>query len=169
MSDQNLHWAHSGKPSMQRVFFWSTKTLIRLRGCAAWFESSLSTHVRRFVYYVVAPLLNCTLFPRNTGYKTRTELCFYVSRVTSNYLCCHQIKSHIRLVWYETQLAKRKLSNMGRASDSSGNRGFALRRLRKHSSMKIGHVIFSTVIFFLSLIQEGQLSVSDERMCTSTG
>ena len=31
------------------------------------------------------------------------------------------------------------------------------------------HEIFSTVILALPLIQEGQLSVSGERMCTSTG
>ena len=35
--------------------------------------------------------------------------------------------------------------------------------------MEIDHEIFSTVILSLSLIQEGQLSVSGERMCTSTG
>ena len=32
--------------------------------------------------------------------------------------------------------------------------------------IKIDHEIFSTVILSLSLIQEGQLSVSGERMCT---
>ena len=32
----------------------------------------------------------------------------------------------------------------------------------------IDHEIFSTLILSLLLIQEGQLSVSDERMCTST-
>ena len=34
---------------------------------------------------------------------------------------------------------------------------------------KIDHEIFSTVILSLLLIQERQLSVSGERMCTSTG
>ena len=33
-------------------------------------------------------------------------------------------------------------------------------------SVKIDHEIFSTVILSLPLIQEGQLSVSGERMCT---
>ena len=37
------------------------------------------------------------------------------------------------------------------------------------SSMEIDHEIFSMVILSLLLIQEGQLSVSGERMCTSTG
>ena len=35
---------------------------------------------------------------------------------------------------------------------------------RQHSFLD--HEIFSTVILSLLLIQEGQLSVSDERMCT---
>ena len=37
---------------------------------------------------------------------------------------------------------------------------------RQHSFMEIDHEIFSTVILSLLLIQEGQLSVSGERMCT---
>ena len=39
-------------------------------------------------------------------------------------------------------------------------------RGRQHSSVEIDHEIFSTVILSLPLIQEGQLSVSGERMCT---
>ena len=41
-----------------------------------------------------------------------------------------------------------------------------LRRGRQHSFVEIDHEIFSTVILSLPLIQEGQLSVSGERMCT---
>ena len=40
------------------------------------------------------------------------------------------------------------------------------RRGRQHSFLEIDHEIFSTVILSLPLIQEGQLSVSGERMCT---
>ena len=40
------------------------------------------------------------------------------------------------------------------------------RRGRQHSFVGIDHEIFSTVILSLPLIQEGQLSVSGERMCT---
>ena len=40
------------------------------------------------------------------------------------------------------------------------------RRGRQHSFVVIDHEIFSTVILSLPLIQEGQLSVSGERMCT---
>ena len=46
-----------------------------------------------------------------------------------------------------------------------GGRGFNPCQGRQHSSMEIDHEIFSTVILFLPLIQEGQLSVSGERMC----
>ena len=48
-----------------------------------------------------------------------------------------------------------------------------IRRLRvrilqgwQHSFVKIDHEMFSTVILSLPLIQEGQLSVSGERLCT---
>ena len=47
-----------------------------------------------------------------------------------------------------------------------GGRGFNPRRGRQHSFVEIDHEIFSKVILSLPLIQEGQLSVSDERMCT---
>ena len=36
---------------------------------------------------------------------------------------------------------------------------------RQHSFVEIDHEIFSTVILSLPLVQEGQLSVSGERMC----
>ena len=48
----------------------------------------------------------------------------------------------------------------------SGGRGFNPRRGRQHSFVEIDHEIFSTVILSLPLIQEGQLSVSGERMRT---
>ena len=43
---------------------------------------------------------------------------------------------------------------------------FNPRRGQQHSFVEIDHEIFSTVILFLRLIQEGQLSVYGERMCT---
>ena len=47
-----------------------------------------------------------------------------------------------------------------------GGHGFNPHRGRQHSFVEIDHEIFSTVILSLPLIQEGQLSVSGERMCT---
>ena len=46
-----------------------------------------------------------------------------------------------------------------------GGRGFNPRQGRQHSFVEIDHEIFSTVILSFLLIQEGQLSVSGERMC----
>ena len=46
-----------------------------------------------------------------------------------------------------------------------GGRGFnAL--VHHHSFVEIGHEIFSTVILYLLLIQEGQLSITGDRMGT---
>ena len=47
-----------------------------------------------------------------------------------------------------------------------GGRGFNPRRGRQRSFVEIDHEIFSTVNLSLPLIQEGQSSVSCERMCT---
>ena len=44
--------------------------------------------------------------------------------------------------------------------------GFNPRRGRQHSFVEIDHEVFSMVFLSLPLIQEGQLSVSGERMCT---
>ena len=47
-----------------------------------------------------------------------------------------------------------------------GGHGFNPPPRSEHSFVEIDHEIFSTVILSLPLIQEGQLSVSGERMCT---
>ena len=47
-----------------------------------------------------------------------------------------------------------------------GGHGFNPRQGWQHSFVEIDQEIFSTVIFSLPLIEEGQLSVSGERMCT---
>ena len=47
-----------------------------------------------------------------------------------------------------------------------GGHGFNPRCGRQHSFVEIDREIFSAVILSLPLIQEGQLSVSGERMCT---
>ena len=46
-----------------------------------------------------------------------------------------------------------------------GGHGFNPHRGQQHSFVEIDHEIFATVILSLPLIQEGQLSVSGERMC----
>ena len=47
-----------------------------------------------------------------------------------------------------------------------GGRGFNPRRGLQHSFVEIDHEIISTVILSFPLIQEGQLSVTGERICT---
>ena len=46
-----------------------------------------------------------------------------------------------------------------------GGHRFKPRQGQQHSFVEFDHEIFSTVILFLPLIQEGPLSVSGERMC----
>ena len=46
---------------------------------------------------------------------------------------------------------------------------FDTRWAQQHSFVETDHELFSTVIHFLLLIQEGQWSVSGKRMCTRTG
>ena len=41
LSNQNLYWTQFGQPRMQSFFMRTTKTLIKQRGCAGWFEFSL--------------------------------------------------------------------------------------------------------------------------------
>ena len=70
---------------------------------------------------------------------------------------------------YETfnMLVPASVAHLDAPSDwRPGGRGFNPRRGRQHSFVEIDHEIFSTVILSLPLIQEGQLSVSGERMCT---
>ena len=68
-------------------------------------------------------------------------------------------------MFYEDILAS--VAQLDAPSDwRPGGRGFNPRRGRQHSFVEIDHEILSTVILSLPLIQEGQLSVSGERMCT---
>ena len=78
------------------------------------------------------------------------------------------------LLWHTVELAMStrlclpaSVAQLDAPSDwRPGGRGFNPCRGRQHSFVEIDHEIFSTVIFSLPLIQEGQLSVSGERMCT---
>ena len=71
------------------------------------------------------------------------------------------------LFLYVTNSKPAWLTQLDAPSDwRPGGRGFNPRRGRQHSFVEIDHEIFSTVILSLPLIQEGQLSVSGERMCT---
>ena len=75
--------------------------------------------------------------------------------------------SQLVLKSIRTQVTPASVAQLDAPSDwRPGGYGFNSRRGRKHSFVEIDHEIFSTVILSLPLIQEGQLSVSGERMCT---
>ena len=60
----------------------------------------------------------------------------------------------------------RWLSWMRRPTGDQEVAGSTPAEVGNYSFVEIDHEIFSTVILSLPLIQEGQLSVSGERMCT---
>ena len=59
----NLSSSYVGQPRMQRFSMRTTKTLIRPRGCAGWFESSFGAHVRKCVFLGWSLDLNCCYRP----------------------------------------------------------------------------------------------------------
>ena len=78
----------------------------------------------------------------------------------------YQILKHNKSM-FSSELKPASVAQLDAPSDwRPGGRGFKPRRGRQHSFVEIDHEIFSTVILSLPLIQEGQLSVSGERMCT---
>ena len=78
--------------------------------------------------------------------------------------CTLQQKRHL---FHPKMLLPSSVAQLDALSDwRPGGRGFNPRRGRQHSFVEIDHKIFSMVILSLPLIQEGQLSVSGERMCT---
>ena len=81
----------------------------------------------------------------------------------------YMIVPHLSLFWC-IRKAMLKLASVAQLDAPSdwrpGGRGFNPRRGRQHSFVEIDHEILSMVILSLPLIQERQLSVSGERMCT---
>ena len=78
---------------------------------------------------------------------------------------------HFKNFLYRHQHSVARLGGSVRCTSHwwSGGSGFDPLWVWLHSFVEIYHEIFSYVILSLLLIQEGQLSVSGERMCTSTG
>ena len=88
----------------------------------------------------------------------------YLESIMFLYLCLSLQPGHLRCQCYSWPAS---VAQLDAPSDwRPGGRGFNPRRGRQHSFVEIDHEIFSTVILSLPLIQEGQLSVSGERMCT---
>ena len=71
------------------------------------------------------------------------------------------------LGWASTQKIASISGSVGCSSNWwSEGRGFEPRQVGNILSWRFDYEIFSLVILSLLLIQEGQLSVSDEKMCT---
>ena len=94
---------------------------------------------------------------------------FHITFEKISILDSYFIHKH-KIIKYQAQLSKKKPASVAQLDVPSdwrpGGRGFNPRRGWQHSFVEIDHEIFSTVILSLPLIQEGQLSVSGERMCT---
>ena len=71
-------------------------------------------------------------------------------------LTCHIAPDHVRYT-------------VGKLHIPTCRQGNSLSRVQHYSFVETDHEIFSTIILSVSLIQEGQFSVSGESMCTSTG
>ena len=96
----------------------------------------------------------------NLGHFNHSENKFLNCVVTGDEMWVHYAES-------ETKVQPASVAQLDAPSDwRPGGRGFNPRRGRQHSFVEIDHEIFSMVILSLPLIQEGQLSVSGERMCT---
>ena len=95
---------------------------------------------------------------RNRLTEIPVDVSLYMSYVRAIKVVKHQI---IIIVWPAS------VAQLDAPSDwRPGDRRFNPRRGQQYSFVEIDHEIFSTVILSLPLIQEGQLSVSGERMCT---
>ena len=80
---------------------------------------------------------------------------------------CFTVFKGVKTIWaYLSEGWPQWLSWMRRPTGDQEVAGSTPLRGRQHSFVEIDHEIFSTVILSLPLIQEGQLSVSGERICT---
>ena len=84
--------------------------------------------------------------------------------------CFEPVRKVSNKIWVTKTAEPASVAQLDAPSDwRPGGRGFKPRRGRQHSFVEIDLEIFSTVILSLPLIQEGQLSVSGERMLRNTG
>ena len=109
-------------------------------------------------------LIQVVVTNSNTEWQiVQIQICWLLQKPTD--LDLHCLQSQGISGFSRTKLAS--VDQLDAPSDwRPGGRGFNPRRGRQHSFVEIDHEIFSTVILSLPLIQDGQLSVSGERMCT---
>ena len=85
----------------------------------------------------------------------------------NRFMTVRLLQFFVLYIYYENIPILASVAQLGAPFDwRPGGCGFNPRRGQQHSFVEIDHEIFSTVILSLPLIQEGQLSVSGERMCT---
>ena len=100
-------------------------------------------------------------------YSSQNALNLRLIWVYAEYNNYYQASAHLTFTSYVSPSRPASVAQLDAPSDRRpGGRGFNPRRGRQHSFVKIDHEIFSTVILSLPLIQEEQLSVSGEKMCT---
>ena len=111
------------------------------------------------------PVVRCCCFMLRQGPDFHFEISgYWRSEVEITRFNCISIQSRL-LFRREAKPFKASVAQLDAPSDwRPGGRRF--NRGRQHSFVKIDYEIFSTVILSLPLVQEGQLSVSGERMCT---
>ena len=155
---------------------WKAKTLMKLCGCTDWFESAHFSYVRKFRFaWYRADTFCCPQWSRITQY-IHTD--WSVNIVAYN---AHHSKQTVR-PWLDVQTDLIISCDLFKGTQLNGaglggSVGCAIRldtrrsqvqhpRRSQQSFVETDHEIFSTVILSLPLIQEEQLSVSGERMCT---
>ena len=121
-------------------------------------DSPVDNYYKEVFTFVYILWLDCkSIDPKNVNWCKSTE---------SKGNCITMVFTHLirplRSFWMPASVAQLDAPSDWRP----GGRGFNPRRGRQHSFVESDHEIFSTVILSLPLIQEGQLSVSGERMCT---
>ena len=134
----------------------------------------ISRSIDFYTFYVALPyVLNCKAFSHQTFYSASSRCTDSAGTLTWwpwPIFCTPVTLTHFTLMFRISSNIRPTAGlggAVGCASDwRSGGRGFNPSRGRQHSFTEIDHEILSTVILSLPLIQEGQLSVSGERMCT---
>ena len=115
------------------------------------------------VGYLTIKLLNSTGTNALTGVQ-QDHVCTYIRTEGCTFVCTYPGMQNRKTICPRMPASVAHLD--GPSDWRPGGRGFNPRRGRQHTFVEIDHEIFSTVILSLLLIQEGQLSVSCERMCT---
>ena len=155
------------------------RSVITLSGVAKFWETLLSAILSSFtsiyfILYLFFIFKNHTYFwfyIADSFFSIKAMLYdnfnFFLVVNASQYLMDNHCINLSEIQKYNWDYQSALVAHLDAPSDSRpGGRRFIPLRGRQHSFVETDHERFSTVILFLPLIQEGQLSVSGERMCT---